>query len=252
MLFRSWQSLMFDISLRTAGPIGPSRQLLFQVSSVTLSVAQLFNEGTGSPRIWSSLPLPLSVPHDRGQSFVNQNAHRLPDYPMLPLFAAIDTLTANGPREAPQWTSVDIITDRNNLLKLAAWADASCSDPRKKKDFRIDFELIGNRTVLFQRWEERNSVRDQVGHGDTFERMASHPAVGCEDTTLAGHARVVAYVSSPFAVFDLVLIQNLRISLGSISSYVSKWTPSRNRLRTLERLSRPRNLRMFSARLYRH
>ena len=125
---------------------------------------------------------------------------------MLPLFTAIDTQPASDAGEALEWTSVDIITDRNNLLKLAAWADSGCSDKhKKKKGFRIDFELVGGRTVLFQRWEERDSVYNPRGHGDTFERMTSRPPFGCEDTTLAGHSRIVACVSSLLYALDAIL-----------------------------------------------
>lgn len=113
---------------------------------------------------------------------------------MLPLFTAVDTLTADGLRATPEWNSVDIITDRDGLMKLVGWADSSCASSKSKRDFRVDFELLGGRTLLLQRWEARNFVRDQGAHGDSFEIKASHPAAGCEDTTSAGHARIIAYV----------------------------------------------------------
>lgn len=147
----------------------------------------------GCPRIWSNPSFPLTVLGESGEAFIDQNSHRLPDYPMLPIFEAVDTLTADGSCTPPAWASIDMITDRNNLLKLAGWSDSSCSSSRSKKDFRIDFELVGPQTVLLQRWEERPCVWAEGAFGDAFEKAAAHPAPGCEDSTLAGSSRVISY-----------------------------------------------------------
>lgn len=158
---------------------------------------KMYNVSTGSPRIWSSPTLPLTVSADSGESFIDQNSHRLPKHPMLPIFVAIDTMGADASRKPPQWTSVDAITDRNNLLKLAGWADSSCSSSRSKKDFRIDLQWVGPSTILLQRWEERSCVwsNGNTGFGNSFEEASSYAAPGCEDATLAGSSRIISYVS---------------------------------------------------------
>ena len=113
---------------------------------------------------------------------------------MLPIFEAVDVMADDGLQPLLQWTSVDIITDRNNLLKRAGWADSGCSSTRSKKGFRIDVEWVGSRAILLQRWEERTTVWSNGGFGDSFERASSLPAPGCEDSTLVGSSRIITYV----------------------------------------------------------
>ena len=94
-----------------------------------------------------------------------------------------------------QWGTVDLVTDRNNLMKLLAWVDPSCGKKRKGA-FRIDVELAGPWTILFRRWEERTAV-GTLGrsYGDSFEHASSRPAPGIDKSTLAGHHRIITYVS---------------------------------------------------------
>ena len=131
-----------------------------------------------------------------GRSFIDQNGYRLPHHPLLPIFKARDTLEVESGGAAFEWNTVDIVTDRNNLLKLLEWADPKgCNRPAKSKNgFRIDVQLVGSKTILFQRWEERRSVWANGGFGDPFEKASSRPAAGCEKATLAGHMRIVTYV----------------------------------------------------------
>jgi hypothetical protein len=86
------------------------------------------------------------------------------------------------------WPSVDFVTDRNGLRKLLRWISGTAS-----KDFRIDMQLAGDRTVLFNRWEVR--TREQMSgytYGFNFETASTRPASGCERST--GHHRIVRYV----------------------------------------------------------
>lgn len=148
----------------------------------------------GSPRIWSPPELPVEVQPAKGQSFVDQNGHRLGANALVPIFEAIDTLDVSDKRVPMQWSSVDFVTDRNNLMKLIAFVDPACGK-KYRKEFRIDVELAGPWTILFRRWEERTSVGSNgLGFGDSFEHAISRPAPGCERGTLAGHHRVVTYV----------------------------------------------------------
>lgn len=86
------------------------------------------------------------------------------------------------------WGSFDFITDRNNLRKLLRWIGGTAS-----KDFRIDLQLAGSRTILMNRWERRH--QEQMPgwtYGFNFERASSQFPRGCEDST--GHHRIIQYV----------------------------------------------------------
>lgn len=129
----------------------------------------------------------MAIRPDKGKSFVDQNGYRLPKHALLPLFRAVDAVEAHFAREPLDWSAVDVITDRNNLRKLIDWVG-----PATRK-FRIDVQLAGTRTLLFQRWEERNLVyADGNSFGYSFERATTRIAAGCKETT--GHHRVVSYV----------------------------------------------------------
>lgn len=109
---------------------------------------------------------------------------------MLPLFVAVDTVEEDAARPKLDWNKVDFVTDRNNLMKLSGFFLRKLSNSRT---FRIDIELVG-RTVVMQRWEERSVVWVKTGYGDSFERESTSPGPGCENSTLAGHTRIVSYV----------------------------------------------------------
>jgi hypothetical protein len=91
------------------------------------------------------------------------------------------------------WPSIDFVTDRNGLRKLLRWINGSTGTT---KDFRIDMQLAGKNTVLFNRWEKRNreslSGRPYDSFGFGFEKATTTPAVGCEKST--GYHRIVKYV----------------------------------------------------------
>jgi hypothetical protein len=61
----------------------------------------------------------------------------MPSMPLLPLMSAVDMhsdVQGTGPFN---WSSIDIITNRNNLQKLLRWASSST-----KEVFRIDTSLL--------------------------------------------------------------------------------------------------------------
>lgn len=108
---------------------------------------------------------------------------------LLPLFRAVDFVEKDRSGPGLDWSSVDIVTDRNNLRKLLALVEGN------EEDFRIDIQLAGQWTVLLHRWETlTEAISDGTGFGDSFERASTTPAPGCERGTLAGHFRVVTYV----------------------------------------------------------
>lgn len=126
---------------------------------------------------------------DSGSHFVDQNGARMADYPMLPLFAAADAIHDN--KKAPvDWPAVDVISDRNGLRKLLRWLNPSPG--REVRDFRIDVELVGAKTVVLNRWEGR-SREPPTGksYGFAFEAATSRAAPGCPSS---GHHRAITYV----------------------------------------------------------
>ena len=73
--------------------------------------------------------------------------------PLVPLVRAVNMNADVQGAGAFNWSSVDIITDRNNLRKLLRWASSS-----SKQVFRIDTQLAGEGTVLFNRWNEKDKA----------------------------------------------------------------------------------------------
>ena len=123
---------------------------------------------------------------------------RLPEYPMLPVFVAADAI--HGPKEAAvlvDWPTVDVVTGRNSLRKLLRWL--SPSSQRKVRDFRIDVQLVGIKTLVLGRWEgsEYEPPTGRV-YGYGFEGATTRAAPGCPPSGQhRGHHRVIAYVRAP-------------------------------------------------------
>jgi hypothetical protein len=104
----------------------------------------------------------------------------------LPLFAAVDAIGT-----VVDWPSVDIVTDRNALRKLIRWISGNAS-----KEFRVDLELLGENTILFNRWEKRyREMPTHTAYGFHFEEETTNAAPGCASST--GHHRIVKYVRLP-------------------------------------------------------
>ena len=140
---------------------------------------------------------------------------------LLPLFRAADVVAEQTADTPLDWSSVDIVTDRNNLRKLLRWIQHPSSDTGRAsgpsagsskvpaqsftgtigldplKDFRIDVQLGGKKTVLLHRWEKRTREQAQPprsGCGINFERESTRPAKGCQRST--GHHRITTYVGA--------------------------------------------------------
>ena len=87
--------------------------------------------------------------------------HTHSQYPMLPLFAAAGAIHDKG---APvDWPAVDVITNRNGLRKLLRWLNPSRG--QKMRDFRIDVELVGSKSIILSRWDDvsRYTVMSHLG-----------------------------------------------------------------------------------------
>lgn len=141
----------------------------------------------GSPSIWHDRSLPFTAPPDRGFRFIDQSGYRMPSCMLYPLFRAVDIVAEENETDI-DWLDVDFVTDRNGLRKLLRWIHAD------RKEFRIDTQLVGRRTVLLSRWEKRTQemvAGPYLQFGTSFENETTRKAPGCEKST--GHHRIVKY-----------------------------------------------------------
>lgn len=112
----------------------------------------------------------------------------MPKATLLPLIMAVNKQSEVTNKPPFDWSSVDIVTDRNGLRKLTRWVGGE-----EVRDFRIDLQLAGEKTVLMNRWEKRNrELFSGRTYGFSFEKASTIPAPGCKDST--GHHRIVSYV----------------------------------------------------------
>ncbi|CCL99524.1 uncharacterized protein FIBRA_01542 [Fibroporia radiculosa] len=144
----------------------------------------------GSPPFWRNRPLPYSVPRDSGIRIVDQASNWFPSCPLFPLLRAVD-IVAEDNGDTVDWSSVDFITDRNNLRKLLRWILDTDGTAR---EFRIDTQLVGKRTVLFNIWHKNTKERTDPTiwtYGYNFEHESTVRAAGCEIGI--EHDRIVRY-----------------------------------------------------------
>ncbi|KAH7087976.1 hypothetical protein BKA62DRAFT_582451, partial [Auriculariales sp. MPI-PUGE-AT-0066] len=107
----------------------------------------------GNTPVWNQPTLPVTLRQDSGKRFVDQNAHRAPAFPLLPLFAAVlhtKSVTSDTAIVAFDLASVDVVSERNGLRKLLRWIEGGDN----VKNFRIDVDLVGD-IVLFTRRESQ-------------------------------------------------------------------------------------------------
>jgi hypothetical protein len=144
----------------------------------------------GSPAVWTGRQVPFTLQPDSGSHFVDQNWARMSQYPLLPLFAAADAIHDNNKKPPVDWPDVDVVTDRNGLRKLLRWLNPS--EGREVRDFRIDVELVGAKTIVLNRWEGRTR-EPPIGKsfGFAFEAATARAAPGCPSS---GHHRTITYV----------------------------------------------------------
>lgn len=142
----------------------------------------------GSPPEWTNRALPYNVQPDMGVHFIDQNSHKIPSANLLPLIVAVNQKQKDEGTPPFPWSSVDFVTDRNGLRKLMRWIIGG-----EVKEFRIDVELAGKKTILFNRWEKRTQERfNGRTYGFQFEKASTKNALGCEEGS--GHHRINSYV----------------------------------------------------------
>ncbi|KAI0265693.1 hypothetical protein BC834DRAFT_1033087 [Gloeopeniophorella convolvens] len=144
----------------------------------------------GSPALWTERAVPFTLQPDDGSNFIDQNGARLAAYPMLPLFAAADVI--HGEDSPVEWPELDIVTDRNAMRKLLRWLSPPAPETgRQLNDFRIDVQLVGEKTIFLSRWEGMlHNPPTGRSYGFAFEAAVTRPAPGCPGT---GHHRAIAY-----------------------------------------------------------
>ena len=160
----------------------------------------------GSPAIWTGRAVPFTLQPDEVFTYVNQNSPELSQYPMLPLFAAADAI--HGQETAPpvDWPTVDVVTDRNLLRKLLRWLNPSPG--REVRDFRIDFQLVGTKTLVLCRWESPTpEAQSNRSFGHAFVAAMTRAAPDCPSS---GHHRAITYVRCHHFPF---------ITLGSLNRF---------------------------------
>jgi hypothetical protein len=87
-----------------------------------------------------------------------------------------------------EWKNLDFVTDRNSLRKLLRWVRGT------GRDWRVDIELVGNKTIFLNRWEQQTIDRlHGTTYGFGFEKAATRPVLGA--TGLSSHMRIASYVS---------------------------------------------------------
>ncbi|KAI0049458.1 hypothetical protein FA95DRAFT_1489223 [Auriscalpium vulgare] len=155
----------------------------------------------GSPPTWTEPTLPLRVQPDSEVHISHQNGYRMSSRQLLPLMKAVDTLG-----KPVNWPSVDLVTDRNNLRKLLRWINGTTKkEDGTYKNFRIDLELAGAQTILFNRWEVRDrEAANTRAYGIKFEQATTTLPAGCEKST--GHHRIVKY-----DFFDLSMVVRFEV-----------------------------------------
>ncbi|KAF9046288.1 hypothetical protein BJ165DRAFT_1470353 [Panaeolus papilionaceus] len=157
----------------------------------------------GSPVYWKERPLPYSVQPDTGAWPVDEHMLRLPSAPFLPLVVAVNQVQQEQRNPPFDWSSVNFITSRNALRNLTRWARGQSQD-----DFRIDLDLVGEKTVLLNRWSVPNTDGQFWGNtfGTNFEKESTVAGENCENA--ARNIRVISYVSTPLSENLLITYQS--------------------------------------------
>ncbi|KAF1941223.1 hypothetical protein EJ02DRAFT_348267 [Clathrospora elynae] len=138
----------------------------------------------GGPPKWTPPILPVRLPQDTGQQFIDQNAYRVPRYPFEPAFQAMAIMNPSV-----RLNDVDIIANRNSLRKLLDFAAGKGQDP-----FCMGLHMI-NDTLVISRKERcaRHMIHGAAnsGYGHNFEKAFTAPDEGMDNSS--SHHRVIRY-----------------------------------------------------------
>lgn len=107
--------------------------------------------------------------------------------PLAPLILCVQEMTPDF-----DWSSVDFITDSDNLQKLLRVLGHTSRD---KEAWRIDLEVMYrmDNTLVFHKWGVRDTRSAHGnGRGFNFGRHTTLSVEGCEGST--SHHQVICYV----------------------------------------------------------
>jgi len=136
----------------------------------------------GVPNRWCD-KTPFQVDRDTGICIVDQNTHRMAEAPLLPLMVAVD---ANEDADMFKWSAVDYVTDRNAIRKILRWVGGD-----DVRDFRIDLQRAGRKTVMMCRWDNK-TTEPFVGFTYGFNYFNKSTQKAHPEGT--GHHRIINYV----------------------------------------------------------
>ncbi|KAF2809135.1 uncharacterized protein BDZ99DRAFT_488863 [Mytilinidion resinicola] len=140
----------------------------------------------GSPDLWSPPNRPFRLEKDTGHIYIAQNAARHPDSPLEPLFRA---LYVSHP--SFDITSIDVVTDRNNIRKLLAFVNPRWNS-YKREAFTIHVEVTNNTAILCReetKTDEYIGPNEFRGYGHSFEKNCTSRKVSGS----TGHHRIISY-----------------------------------------------------------
>ena len=91
-------------------------------------------------------------------------------------YVSADAIHSHETAAAPvAWPSVDVVTDRNGLRKHLRWLNPSPG--RQVRDFRIDVQFVGTRTLVLGSWEcSSREPPTKCTYGIGFENALTRPA----------------------------------------------------------------------------
>lgn len=152
----------------------------------------------GYPALWKDVPKPFTVEPDEDR-ISQPHMYNI----LVPVVQAVNHIQANATNTSFDWSSVDFITDRNGLRKLMRWieADGRASGPNPYahqyknggfREFRLDLELINEKTVVIHRWDGQPEDAKAGGAEDVWI------AVQEDDDAVAGGMRGEYWISSHY------------------------------------------------------
>lgn len=127
----------------------------------------------------------MALRQDRGVTFRDQNAARMPSSPFFPLFKATSTMNPSF-----RFDQVDVVVDRNSLGRLLDF-----SAGRKRESFRLNLHLV-HRTLVIERCEKSAIAHIPANAntpcwGQAFEDNFTRYAEPWKDS--ASHHRALRY-----------------------------------------------------------
>ncbi|KAF3928572.1 hypothetical protein AA313_de0200860 [Arthrobotrys entomopaga] len=155
-------------------------ELLCSYSWLTSKKATIQVPGTAPT--WQGLTLPVTVPQDKGLTYVDLNAIRVPAHPFEPLFRATVSM-----KPLFKFDQVDVVVNRNSLRRLLDFCKGVALE-----SFRVNLFMVHN-TLIIERCEKNGCFTSGpgAGYGKSFEKLfTKFPSDG---RNCISHHRVLRY-----------------------------------------------------------